>query len=200
MVHLGEERFYDETYSDALSHDVVLIEGVKSPIVRNLTRTYRWVDLKKLALIKQPQIEQSNRQKPQIILADLSSDEFTSEWLKIPFFVRAALNVAAPLLGLHRKFTATRESLADKMGLDYLRTGDEILEASETSESIEHAILVARDARLIRHLSTELDRPLGEKNRIAVVFGAKHMRAAIRELSQRGFHCADAKWEVIFAV
>ena len=43
MVHVGEEQFYRETYDEAFSHDVVLVEGFRSPVGRNLTRSYRWI-------------------------------------------------------------------------------------------------------------------------------------------------------------
>ena len=54
MVHVGEEQFYRETYDEAFSHDAVLVEGFRSPVGRNLTRSYRWINFKKLGLVRQP--------------------------------------------------------------------------------------------------------------------------------------------------
>jgi hypothetical protein len=43
MAHVGEPAFYQATYADALAHDVVLFEGVRSPITTRITRSYRWL-------------------------------------------------------------------------------------------------------------------------------------------------------------
>lgn len=43
MIHVGEAAFYDQVYRDAFSHDVALVEGVRSPVTRYLTRSYRWI-------------------------------------------------------------------------------------------------------------------------------------------------------------
>lgn len=55
MVHAGEPDFFQAVYADAFSHDVVLVEGVKSPIARRVTRCYRWIDgSKAMNLVIQP--------------------------------------------------------------------------------------------------------------------------------------------------
>ena len=41
MVHLGTPEYFKAAYDDAFAHDVVLVEGVNSPIVRRMTRSYR---------------------------------------------------------------------------------------------------------------------------------------------------------------
>jgi hypothetical protein len=41
MVHIGEAGFYEAVYADALGHDIVLLEGVRSPITTRVTRSYR---------------------------------------------------------------------------------------------------------------------------------------------------------------
>ena len=51
VLHIGEQQFYDQVYSEALSHDIVLAEGIKSPIVQRITRSYRWLPLKRLNLV-----------------------------------------------------------------------------------------------------------------------------------------------------
>ena len=42
MVHVGEKAFYQEVFDEAFNHDVTLVEGIRSPIGRQLTRSYRW--------------------------------------------------------------------------------------------------------------------------------------------------------------
>jgi len=54
MIHVGEPSFFKAVYEDACDHDVILIEGVHSPIVRRITRTYRWIgEEKRLNLVVQ---------------------------------------------------------------------------------------------------------------------------------------------------
>lgn len=199
MVHVGESRFYTETYADAFSHDVVLIEGVKSPVVRNLTKSYRWINLEKLGLVRQLQPPSASVVTARIVKADLSSEEFHQEWKKIPFHLRLVISVAAPIIGFHRRLFASRESLAKTMSLEDKQSAKEILDSSSTFEPLSHAIIHARDARLIQRLATELDAETSSDNRIAVVFGAQHMRSEIRALSQRGFHSLEGTWQTIFS-
>jgi|GEM_PF-4911570 len=45
MIHVAAASFYDAVYTDAASHDVVVCEGLKSPVARRLTRAYRWIPL-----------------------------------------------------------------------------------------------------------------------------------------------------------
>ena len=57
MVHIGVPEFYRQVYEDALTHDAVLVEGLRSPITTRITRSYRWiVGAKRLGLIVQPKL------------------------------------------------------------------------------------------------------------------------------------------------
>lgn len=60
VVHVADAQFYETAYSIARHHDIVLIEGVKGPISRNLTRAYRWIDVGRLNLSHQPKFEPLN--------------------------------------------------------------------------------------------------------------------------------------------
>jgi len=61
-----------------------------------------------------------------------------------------------------------------------------------------HSVLHARDERLLECLGAELN--AAEAKRVAVVYGAMHIRSVVRELSKRGFYCADSSWRTIFAL
>ena len=39
MVHVGEPDFYRNVYKDACDHDIVLIEGINSPIIPSAERS-----------------------------------------------------------------------------------------------------------------------------------------------------------------
>ena len=198
MVHVGEQAFYDDVFRDAFSQDVVLMEGLKSPVSRYLTRSYRWLNLNKLGLIVQPKTPPQEAVVNRLVRADLTADEFQQEWRKISLLLRACLVVLASLIGAQRHFFMTRESLADNMSLEDLHSAEELLNWNPRFDHIYHAILHARDVRLVECLDAELnDRT---KKRVAIVYGAGHMRRVVRELEKRGFHTHKAAWHLIFSV
>jgi hypothetical protein len=198
MVHVGDERFYKEIYDEAFSHDVALVEGVRSPVGRNLSRTYRWINFEKLGLVRQPKTPSEERVTARIVRADLTTEEFPREWRKVSLLLRAAFAFAAPLNGLYRRLFATRQSLARNMCLEDRKSTDEILSWSPTFEPFNHSILRARDERLVECMSAELE-GYTEK-RVAIIYGARHMRAVLRELTRRGFSCSEASWRTIFSL
>jgi hypothetical protein len=199
MVHVGEERFYAEAYADAFNHDVALVEGVRSPVGRHLTRSYRWLDFRKLGLVVQPRTPPQKAVPARIVRADLTAEEFHREWRKISLPMRAAFFALSPLVGVHRRLTGTRESIVRNQSLNDRPSANEILGWSPALESVEHALLHARDRRLIECMAAELDASSGSEKRIAVVYGASHMRAVVRELTKRGFSSSDASWRTIIS-
>lgn len=197
MVHVGDERFYKETYDEAFSHDAVLVEGVRSPVGRNLTRSYRWIDLKKLGLVRQPKAPPQDSVPARIVKADLTTEEFHREWRKVSLLLRAAFLFAAPIYGIHRRLFSSRQNLARNMCLEDRKSAEEILNWSPKFEPVNHSILHARDQRLIECMAAELDST--SNKRVAIVYGARHMRAIVRELTRQGFHCSDASWRTILS-
>jgi hypothetical protein len=198
MVHVGDERFYKETYDEAFSHDVALVEGVRSPVGCNLTRSYRWIKFEKLGLVLQPKAPPPETVAARIVNADLTTEEFHREWRKVPLLLRTFFLFAAPLYGIHRRLFSSRESLARNMCLEDRKSADELLSWSPALEPVNHSILHARDQRLIECLAAELE---GEtEKRVAIVYGARHMRAVLRELTRRGFRSTEASWRTIFSL
>ena len=108
MVHVGEPAFYEATYADALRHEVVLIEGVRSPITTRVTRSYRWlVGSQAMAgLVVQPRFPTEGG-RARIVHADLTAEEFAREWATVPLWLRATIYVLAPLIGLQRRWFST---------------------------------------------------------------------------------------------
>jgi hypothetical protein len=200
MVHVGEEAFYRESYAEAFEHDVALVEGVRSPVGRHLTRSYRWIELARLGLVLQPKAPPPETVRARIVRADLSTDEFHREWRKVSVAMRALCYLFAPLIGLHRRSFASRERLIRKQSLEDRRSAEEILNWSPRFEPFTHSILHARDQRLIECLGAELEGCAGQGKRIAIIYGAMHMRAVLRELGRRGFYCVEASWRTIISL
>jgi hypothetical protein len=200
MVHVGEKRFYREAFDEAFSHDVVLVEGVRSAVTRNLTRSYRWIDLERLELVLQPKTPPQAAIAARIITADLTTAEFERQWRMVPMRYRALFLVLAPLYGIYLRLIGSRETIAKRQALEDLASAEESLNWDPAFEGVENAILHARDARLIECLRAELDDKSDARKRIAIVYGARHMRAVLRELTGQGFVCAEARWNNVFTL
>lgn len=198
MVHIGESAFYEKVYSDAFGHDVVLVEGVDGAVVRHLTRSYRWVAGSRLGLVVQPRYPAAEAVPARIVRADLPADAFRREWRRIPLWLRLLVFLAVPIVGLRLRWFASRESIAKHLDMDDYRSREETLGWNPASVALRRGILDSRDARLIECLGAELDREDPGGNRLAVLFGARHMRAVLLELKRRGFRSVDSHWETVF--
>jgi hypothetical protein len=195
MIHIGEPDFYERVYRDASTHDVVLVEGMKSRVGRRLTRTYRWIG-QRLGLIIQPRF--AGPPGVRVVLADLSTDEFHREWRKVPLWLRLAAYLLTPLVGLRMRWFASRESIAKHLGLEDRLSAEEILSWNPEIAALKHGLLHARDARLIAKLGEELDRSAAGEVRLAILYGATHMRAVLKELNRRRFLAKEAEWLTVF--
>ncbi len=201
MVHVGEAAFYEEVYRDALTHDVVLFEGVRSPIVARVTRSYRWLvgSRAMIGLVVQPRFVGINS-SASIVHADLTPEEFAVEWHKVALWIRGLIYVAAPLLGLNRRWFTSKAALAKDMGCEDQPSFKELLAISPETGALTQAILHTRDKRLIERLEQELARGQDQVS-IAIIYGAMHMRAVVRELTaKRKFSVAGAEWRTIMSM
>lgn len=107
---------------------------------------------------------------------------------------------ACPAIGLKRRLFASRESLADKMTMEDRLSSEEILSWDPKFAAFTHSILGARDARLLERLREELDQaPQSGELRLAIIYGAAHMRAVLIELRARGFRSTESSWQTIFS-
>jgi hypothetical protein len=201
MVHVGEPDFFQKVYADAFSHDVVLVEGVRSPITRRITRSYRWIKgSKRMNLVLQSAYSSPPNSTARIVHADLSGEEFAALWRKVPLRVRAFVYVAAPLIGLRHRWFGTRTSFAKGHSLDDLPSRNEVMRFSPETIALTQAVIHARDVRLVERLGEELDNPTSGVERLAIVYGAGHMRAVLRELLQRrGYRVKKGEWLTVFS-
>lgn len=202
MVHVGEPDFFQTVYADAFSHDVVLVEGVQSPVTRRVTRSYRWIEgSKTMNLMVQPPYPSQASCRARIVHADLSGEEFAKVWLETPFWLRALVNTAAPVVGAWCRWFGSRKTLAKELSLDDLPSREEILEFSPETVALSRAIMHARDVCLLERLSEQLGDPCPAVRRLAIVYGAHHMRAVLRELIHRhGYHVEGADWLTVFPI
>lgn len=199
MVHVGEAAFYEAVYADALTHDVILLEGVDSPIVRHVTRSYRWIrHSQRMNLCVQPRFP---ARAGQAVHADLSRDEFEAAWRDVPLWLRLAIWFLAPWVGLKRRLFGTREALAKGRSMDDQQSLDDLMNRDPETAGLNALILDRRDQRLLEVLQGQLDREDAGEIRVAVVYGAAHMRAVLRYLlGGRGYTVRDADWMTVFSL
>lgn len=198
MLHIGEALFYEQVYDQAAQHDLVLLEGVQSKTVRNLTRSYRWLPLKRMGLVLQPKFD-LNRAKGRVQGADLTAEEYDMFWRKIPFLKRSGLAIISPLFGLFGRFFLNREIIAKHLELHDLTSREDLLSLEEDMLRATEPIDAKRDERACRILE-EAIRPNADKEfSIAVVYGARHMPSILRFLRDLGdYRPVSSEWKTVF--
>jgi hypothetical protein len=199
MIHVGTESFYRQVYDDGGSHDVMLVEGVRPPVVALLTSSYRWINTSRLGLVIQPRSPVDGTVAARVVHADLTTTEFNGDWRKVPLWMRLLATLLAPIVGLGRRFTASRESIAENLELEDRLSAKEILLWDPRFAAFKQCLLGARDRRLIAKLGDEMNRSRqGDSFKIAVVYGALHMRAVLAELQRRGYRTSGSSWLTVF--
>jgi hypothetical protein len=178
MVHIGERDFYHQVQRRLAECGLILLEGVKSRRVRHLTLIYSLVaNARRLGLVTQRQALDLAQLRDRIVRSDMDGREFDRRWSLLAGTVRAALLVMAPLIGLAIRWLASREQIGRHFGVDLLPSSDEIL-ADDDLPGLMNILLHARDQVLLRHVGDVAV----ERRTIAIVYGAAHMRAVIRQL------------------
>lgn len=194
VIHVGEAAFFDRIAAEALSHDVVLVEGVQSRSAWFLTRAYRWLPLRRLGLVTQGTIGPGDS-GAEVILADVGPAEFDRLWRELPGWLRLGVALGAPAYGLWLRLTATREGVVREQSASDLHDRDIALSHDTPAGGVLDVILHARDTHLRAVLSRQLDGARTGRRRIAVVYGAAHMPAVLAELrAHGGFRPVDSEW------
>ena len=71
---------------------------------------------------------------------------------------------------------------------------------SPATIALDQALLHARDERLVERLTEQLDDPSSGARRVAVVYGAHHMRAVLRMLGDRRYYVERSQWLTVFPI
>ncbi len=202
MVHLGEAAFFASVYEDAFAHDVVLVEGVRSPITQRITRVYRWcASSSRLALSLQPPYPLDSTVRARVIHADLTGEEFAAAWGRLLLWMRLALYVGSPAMALWLRIFGTRQMIAKHLAMDDALSQDELVNWSPETGVLDEAMLNARDTRLIERLEDVLDSADPAVQRVAIVYGAGHVRAVLRALTgRRRFFAKGSEWLTVFSL
>ncbi len=203
MIHIGDSAFYEAIRAETPNYGAVLYEGVNGWRARLLISSYRAIpDATRLGLVRQSDALPKSSLGPHAVHADLTEEEFAAAWDRAPFGLRFALMLLSPIYGLYRRHRATRTSIASARSMDDKFSSEEILSWSQDWQKFDNALIHDRDARLL----AVLDENIGGSNarsrdKIAIVFGAAHMRAVLDHLlCKRGFVVQETRWMTVISL
>lgn len=200
MIHVAAPDFYAEISRRLDDCDLVLCEGVKSPTSSLLTLSYRFfAESPRLGLVSQKSMKLDHLEG-RLIHADVKGDDFERRWRDLRAWVRFVLPLVAPLYGLYMRHFGTRADIARVLGMNLRKSRREIL-VGKDYEKVTEVLLDWRDKRLLDVIEQQRQRHKNADLRIAVLYGARHMRAVIRHLvEKRGYRVAKAEWATVFTL
>ena len=200
MIHVGSKEFYDEVSQRLAACDLILVEGVNSRKVHLLTLSYRIVKkIRRLDLVTQQDGMNVSGLRDKIINTDMDGRAFDERWAALGWGLKAQLFLFLPIYLVNLFLFGSRETLAKNMALEDLPSSDEILLQDESFEKFDALLIDERDRRLIAHLKKLCDSKLQEKKIVGVVYGARHMRNAIRFLLEGlKYKVSKAEWVTVF--
>jgi len=202
MIHVGTKEYYQQVRSRLATCDLILAEGVDSKNVRLLTNWYRIVRRAKgIDLVTQEEALLFKGLKGKIVNADMKGDAFDKGWSGLPLPLRAFHLAAGPVLASYLLLFGTRDTIAEKMGsgIDDLPSRDEVLNEDEYFDKLDDLIVDERDKALLSHITRLDDAASTRKRLVAVLFGARHMRAVSAVLLHRlGYRILQSEWIPVF--
>jgi hypothetical protein len=199
MIHAGAPEYYAEVSRRLAACDVVLFEGVRSVHSWWLTRSYEIaIRRKRLGLVLQTDGIDYALVKSRGIHADVTAEQFAQAWARIPLAQRLALQLGAPLYGLWVYLMGTRESIGRSVSVEEVESQQDV-DLLESMPEMHDALHTSRDAKLVEKLAAAVENN-GAATRIAVIYGAGHMRVASRLLCDKyKYRVVESEWIMVFA-
>jgi hypothetical protein len=200
MIHVGTKEYYEQVRARLATCDLILAEGVDSKNAQLLTKSYTIVRrIKSMDLITQQEAMLLKGLKGKIVNADMAVDAFDKGWSGLPLTLRAILPVAVPVYVAHLLLFGTRETIAEHMATDDLPSRDEVLNEDEYLDKLDDLIGDERDKVLLSHITRLHEAASTRKQLVAVLFGARHMRAVSALLLHRlGYRILQSEWITVF--
>lgn len=200
MIHAGSKEYYEQVRARLVECDSILAEGVNSRKARFLTYSYRVVRrIKRMDLVTQQEALVLTALKGKILNADMNVATFDKGWSRLPFTLRALLLVTVPVYVGYLLLFGTRAIVAEQMATDDLPSRDEVLNDDEYFEKLDALIVDERDKVLLNHITGLDEAASKEKQLVAVLFGAQHMRSVSALLRHRlGYRIVHSEWITVF--
>jgi hypothetical protein len=197
MVHIGEPAFYAAVTDRLRRCDLVIAEGVGGSTVNTLTASYRLpARFERSGLVEQ-HIPYDEIGVP-VRRPDMTAEQFAAGWQAVPWWQRAAVVVAAPLVGLDRLAFGSRRALARDLELTDVDWHDEFVDIDSMDELMD-LLGEQRDRLLLAELDQIHRRRMHEPITVGVVYGAAHVAPAVHAM--RALHrygVRSAEWLTVF--
>ncbi|MFB9236327.1 hypothetical protein ACFFWC_12325 [Plantactinospora siamensis] len=199
MIHMAQPAFYRAVTARLRRADVIVVEGVgggrrkHSVLAGALTLSYSALRWNRRAKLVEQHIDYAALGVP-LIHPDVSLEEFSAGWRRVPLAHRLAMWCLLPFLILADLFGGTRMIWTRATELNDLPSPqDEAL--TNYSPALEAAFLGERDQRLLDALYRLHEERGGESIEVAVVYGAAHMPAVVHGMLGRyGYRARSADW------
>jgi hypothetical protein len=202
MLHIGAPSYYPEVRRRLAACDLIFSEGVDSPRLRFLMRTYERV-ASNLGLVTQHVLysgETSDQElaklRAKLVSTDVTTDEFEAGWRQVPLTERLAMQLGALVVRWHYRRYNSREELARQLGLDDLPSREELL-----SEGWIRRVTQShqRDRKLLQYIGEYASQRGEGPLVIGILYGARQMRAVASYLLQDlHYRISDAEWVTVF--
>lgn len=198
MIHLGTPEFCAFVQSQTSASVVVIHEGVDSPIVRRITRSYCWIRPERLGLVVQPKVDFFGSDAS-LRSGDLASEDFDERWRTLPMALGSTFEVAAAGVGLWSRAFGRHDRIGRSAATDLLFEHRDYMMWSPKKPWLLDVILDVRDDRLWAVLQNELGCATGKPSGIAVMWRALHMRSLVQRLyAFPGFPTVASVWIKIY--
>jgi hypothetical protein len=132
-----------------------------------------------------------------LVHADIAPGEFNDNWSQVPWRIRLAILLTAPLYGGYHYLTATKESIGKQMKREDLASAEEITRG-DFAPALDAAIVSSRDAKLVAAIDSMIA-STNASTTVGIVYGAGHMQAATAALMQKHhYRVNSSEWLTVF--
>ncbi|HEY1698818.1 MAG TPA: hypothetical protein VGG75_03765 [Trebonia sp.] len=195
ITHLGTPEYYRSVEARLAECDLIVAEGIggRSAGVRSLTLAYRLPALNRHLKLGVQDIDYSRLDVP-VVNPDMTGREFGTGWKSVPLAQRLLVACLTPWAALSLALLGTRRTIGRYLAVDDLPTSL-TEQVRDKLPDLTRLVLDERDQLLTDCLESVLATRQHEDIDVAVVYGAQHMPAVVRELSRRhGYRPRTADW------
>ncbi|MFD0785198.1 hypothetical protein ACFQZ8_14930 [Micromonospora azadirachtae] len=197
MLHVASPQFYAAVTERLRQCDVLVVEGVSGRSVLGwaLTLTYRVMPANKRSGLVVDSIPYRSL-GIEVINPDVTTVEFARDWRTMPLRHRLLMWCAIPFVVVAQFFGGRKALLSPNVEVNDLPgPHDEAYADDEFTEQIERTLGGTRDERLLAALSELIRTRAAEPIDVAIVYGAGHVPAILRGLSDRhGYRPRTGEW------
>jgi len=199
MIHVGEQAFYDEVRRELQQQHHILYEGVAHGIGERMSRNFAMVaGSPRIKLATQRETLKGAAPKAEWIHIDMPGEVFARHWRKLPIWLRMAMGPLSWGLFLYLRWFGDRVQLGKVMPFADLRSRDEVNDERGKPDFM-RILVNERDQHILAELDRVHERIRDKEGSAAILFGATHMRAIARHLTDRyGYQVQESRWLTVF--